>query len=239
MSRYPVRSLHADQIAAGGVAAVDRALVLLTAFRDSDQGLTLATLAERVQLVPSTVLRLLASLLHAGFVQKRGDGSYALGPAVAGLYRVYRASFHLQEVVLPALQTLVARTQESASFHVRQGEYRLVLYRVNSPLPLTDQTQMGDLLPLARGASGHVLLAFSGEPGAFYDKIRQAGYVALPVSDRSADLSGISAPVFDAQAALRGSITLTMPVQRYRAQHIALVCETAQCVTQALGGRAD
>ncbi|OWT63707.1 IclR family transcriptional regulator [Candidimonas nitroreducens] len=236
MPRYPVRPPDAAQIAQGGVTAVDRALTLLTAFRDADSGLTLSELAERAQLVPSTVLRLLASLAHFGFVQKRGDGTYALGSAAAQLYRVYVASFNLQDAVLPVLQALAARTLESASFHVRQGDHRLVLYRVNSPMPLIDQSRAGDLLPLDRGTGGHVLLAFEGEPGAPYDEVRKAGYSAAAISDRSPELAGISAPVFDAEKKLRGAVTLTMPAQRYGAQHIPVVREAADQLTRLLGG---
>ncbi len=237
MPRYPVRTPDATQVAEGGVAAVDRALAVLTAFRESDSGLTLSELAERVQLVPSTVLRLLASLAHAGFVQRRADGRYALGPAAAQLHRVYAASFNLQELVMPALHALVQVTRESASFHVRQGDHRLVLYRVNSPQPLSDQSRAGDLLPLERGSGGHVLLAFGGEPGAFYDRIRAAGYMASPVSDRSAELAGISAPVFDGQHTLSGALTLTMPAQRYREEHIAKLRAAADRLSKALGAR--
>lgn len=238
MPRYPVRPQNAAHVSEGGVTAVDRALTILAAFRDTDHGLTLSELSERVQLVPSTVLRLLASLLHFNLVTKRNDGRYALGHGAAQLYRVYASSFNLQDLVLPALQQLVARTQESASLHVRQGDHRLVLFRVNSPQSLSDQSQAGDLLPLERGSGGHVLLAFAGATGRQYDEIRQAGFKASPISDRSPDLAGISAPVFDAQGGLRGALVLTMPAQRYAPTHIQIVCEESRKLTEGLGGRA-
>jgi DNA-binding IclR family transcriptional regulator len=40
-------------------------------------------------LYKSTALRLLASLEHAGLVQRHADGRYALGPEVARLNAVY------------------------------------------------------------------------------------------------------------------------------------------------------
>lgn len=235
MPRYPVRPADHAQSAEGGVTAVDRALTLLTAFRVTDQTLSLSELSERASLVPSTVLRLLASLMHFGFVLRRPDGRYALGPAAARLNRVYAASFNLQDAVLPALQELVGQTQESASFHVRQGAHRLVLYRVSSPQPLSDQSHAGDLLPLDRGTGGHVLMAFCDTPGEFYEALRQRGYMASPVSDRSPELAGISAPVFDAQGMLAGALTLTMPVHRYKDAHIPVLREAAARLSAALG----
>jgi len=239
MARYPVRPADAAFSAEGGVAAVDRALTLLTAFREDDRTLTLSELSSRTRMVRSTTLRLLASLMHFGFVQKTPDGSYALGPAVARLHQVYAASFSLDALVPAALRALVDRTHESASFHVRQGTQRLVLYRVNSPQPLSDQSRVGDLFPLDRGTGGHVLQAYSGAAGERYDRIRAEGLYAMPVSDRSPDLAGISVPVFDARQQLVGAVTLTMPAQRYDAAHCGAVRETALALTRQLGGTAD
>lgn len=238
MPRYPVRPTPTDQSAPGGVVAVDRALQVLTAFSETEPALLLSELSERTQLVPSTTLRMLISLMHFGFVQKRTDGRYTLGPAAAQLQRVHAAAFNLESLVMPALRALTDQTQESASFHVRQGKHRIVLYRVNSPHPLTDQSRTGDLLPLKQGSGGHVLMAFSGAVGPLYDRIRQQGYTTSPVSDRSVDLAGISAAVLDAHETLVGTVTLTMPVQRYDDTHIARVCATAAQLTRELGGSA-
>lgn len=127
---------------------------MLAAFRPGDDTLGLPELAERTRLYKSTVLRLLASLQHARMIQRLGDGRYQLGPAIARLHAIYTASFSLENVVMPELRALVAATQESAAFHVRQGDQRLCLYRVDSPLPVRDHIRAGELLPLDRGAGG-------------------------------------------------------------------------------------
>ena len=141
-------SLADENAAPGGVAAVDRALSLLAAFGDGDDGLSLAQLAERTRLYKSTVLRLLASLEHGGWISRLDDGRYAVGPAVARLHRVYAQNFSLDSVVMPVLKALVQATGESAAYHVRQGRERLCLYRVDSPHPVRDHARAGDLLPL-------------------------------------------------------------------------------------------
>jgi DNA-binding IclR family transcriptional regulator len=235
MPRYPVKEPQVSSADSGGVAAVDRALLLLASFRTGDRSLSLAELADRAGLVKSTTLRLLASLAHFGFVRKLEDGRYALGPEVARLQAVYTASFSLEGAVMPVLRDLVRRTRESAIYHVRQGDARLCLYRVDSPQPLRDHAQVGDLLPLDRGAGGRVLLAFSGARGALYERIRHEGVAAI-VGDRSKDLAGIAAPVFKAGGELAGAITLTMPAARYSERHVAHVRAAADRVTRALGG---
>ncbi|MBQ0937484.1 IclR family transcriptional regulator [Ideonella paludis] len=225
----------ADQHAApGGVAAVDRALTLLLAFEQGESELSLTTLAQRTGLYKSTALRLIASLEHAGLLSK-GNQGYRLGAAVARLHRHYTASFSLQDQVMPVLNDLVARTQESAAFHVRQGEQRLCLYRVDSPHPLRDHVRAGDLLPLNQGAGGRVLLAFSGQRGKLYADIRAAGVATLH-GDRIDGLSGISAPVFGPAGELLGALTLTLPSTRWGPGLEAATLAAAQGLSHSLGG---
>jgi len=233
-----IESLADAHAAPGGAAAVDRALTLLSAFRTGDRALTLAELAERTQLYKSTALRLLASLEHAGLLQRQDDGRWALGPELARLHGVYAASFSLEEVVMPVLRALVAATGESAAYHVRQKQgdswVRLCMYRVDSPHPLRDHVKAGDLLPADRGAGARILIAFSPDAAGaaapkdrkLYDTIRAQGYAAL-VGDRSAELAGISAPVFHGDGTLAGALTLTMPTHRYDEREIAPVRDAA------------
>jgi DNA-binding IclR family transcriptional regulator len=225
--------------APGGAAAVDRALSLLSVFRAGDEALTLAQLAQRTQLYKSTVLRLLASLEHARFIRRQDDGRYALGAEIARLHGLYAASFSLDHVVPPVLRDLVAATGESAAYHVRQdhGERRerLCLYRVDSPHMVRDHVRAGDLLPVDRGAGARVLIAFGPRSDwptdlanrAFYDAIVKQGYCAA-VGDRTAELGGISAPVFHADGTLAGAVTLTMPAHRYDESFITPVREAAE-----------
>jgi len=228
--------------APGGAAAVDRALALLCAFRSGDAVLSLSELAQRTSLYKSTALRLLASLDHAGLVQKIEAGGYALGGEVARLASVHSASFSLDRVVLPVLKQLVAATGESAAYHVRQGDARLCLYRVDSPHPIRDHIRAGDLLPLARGSGGRVLVAFDPELAKaapprdrrVLAQIREQGYYAA-TGDRLAEVAGISAPVFAADGRIAASLTLTMPAHRYQARYVKAVLEGARQLTGRIG----
>jgi len=230
-------SLADHQAAPGGAAAVDRALSLLAAFRAGDGALGLAELAARTRLYKSTALRLLASLEHARLLQRGDDGRWSLGAEVARLNSVYAASFSLETVLLPVMRELVAATRESVAFHVRQGEQRLCLYRVDSPQLLRDHIRAGDVLPLDRGAGGRVLLAFGGAKGRLYEQIRRDGLAVL-TGDRVPDLTGISAPVFDAGGGLVGALTLTLPAQRMQPAFTSALRESARRLTRQLGGQA-
>ncbi len=247
MPRKAINPSLADASAApGGAAAVDRALTLLAVFQAGDAALSLAELAARSQLYKSTVLRLLSSLEHARLLQRQGDGRYGLGPEVARLHGIYAASFSLDKVVLPALRELVAGTGESAAYHVRQGEARLCLYRVDSPHPIRDHVKAGDLLPMDRGTGARVLMAFDPDPARsrgphhrnLLARIRAQGFYATS-GDRLSGVAGISAPVFhcDSQgrATLAAALTLTMPAARYRDKYIKSVLSSARQLSSLLG----
>lgn len=241
MPRKSVMDSVADELAApGGVAAVDRALSLLCAFKEGDLSLSLAELAQRTRLYKSTVLRLLASLEHGGWVQRLDDGRYAVGAAAARLHAVYEQSFSLDKLVMPVLKALVKTTGESAAYHVRQGRERLCLYRVDSPHPVRDHARVGDLLPLGKGAGGRVLVAFDAELGDWvksdrnhYARVRADGFEAL-VGDRHSEIAGISAPVFHKNGELAAALTLTMPAHRYDERHVRHVLAAARQLTAQL-----
>jgi DNA-binding IclR family transcriptional regulator len=238
-------SLADSDAAPGGAAAVDRALSLLSAFGSGDTALPLTELAERTRLYKSTALRLLASLEHAGLLQRLDDGRYALGNEIARLHAIYAASFSLDHVVLPELRRLVQATGESAAYHVRQGQgadaVRLCLYRIDSPHPVRDHIRAGDVLPLERGTGGRVLTAFdparakggSASERKLLAAIRERGYYAA-TGDRLAEVAGISAPVFHADGSLAAAVTLTMPSHRYDERYVKPVLEAARRLSGAV-----
>ena len=236
MPRKAAQPSIADQQAApGGAAAVDRALSLLGAFRADEGPLALAVLADRTQLYKSTALRLLASLEHFHLIKRLADGNYTLGPEIVRLHSIYAASFSLQEVVMPILRWLTAETRESAAFHVRQGDDRLCLHRVDSPHLLRDHTRAGDLLPLGKGAGGRVIMAYSGGKAAVYSKIRRE-QIAVVSGDRVPELAGISAPTFGPDGNFVGAVTLSIPTSRFNLSHVDSVRKAAIDLTNALGG---
>jgi DNA-binding IclR family transcriptional regulator len=235
MPRRPATPSIADEQAApGGAAAVDRAISLLLAFHAGDRSLSVTELAERSRLYKSTVLRLLASLEHGRLVRRTEEGRWTLGAEVARLGALYAEAFSLEDVVLPVMRELVVRTQESVAFHIRQGDQRLCLYRVDSPHSLRDHIRAGDVLPLDRGAGGRVLKAFSGARGKLYDQIRREGYVQL-AGDRVPGLVGVSAPVRDAAGELAGALTLTVPESRMRTRLVGDLRTAAELLNRRLG----
>jgi DNA-binding IclR family transcriptional regulator len=226
-------SVSSINAAPGGTAAVDRALSVLFAFKAGQGELTLSELASLTQLHKSTVLRLLASLQHYDLVTRTSTG-YRLSTGVLRLHAAYSASSTLEDALMPILQALVYKTGESAAYHVRQGDTRLCLFRVDSPHPLRDHIRPGDVLPLTQGAGGHVLLAYEDETHPAHEELLKVGAI-VKHGDRVQGLSGISAPVVNAQGKLLGAITLTMPTERMKESFIAEVHQAAVEACRRLG----
>jgi DNA-binding IclR family transcriptional regulator len=230
---------EAREDAASGVAAVDRALALLDAFRPGDAALELAELAARTGLYKSTILRLAQSLLRHRLLSRREDGRYAIGPAALRLGALYQASHGTAEVLLPLMRALATASGESVAYYVRAGEARICMHRVEGPRALRYAVREGEVLPLDAGAAGHVLAAFGGAAGAGFDAVR-ARFCHAAAGERDPEIAGIAAPVFAAGGLLAGALTVAGPLSRFDAAARARIrrplLEAAAEATLGLGG---
>jgi DNA-binding IclR family transcriptional regulator len=222
-----------------GVIAVDRALGLLDVFTDHDRSLTLSELARRSGLDKATILRLAASLQKAGLLVRGNDASWRLGPKLARLGMMYQTTFQVRDLVEPALARLAQITGESATLHVREGDHRICLYRVDSIQSVRHHTRVGDMLPLDRGAPGRVMLAFANADGQPYDEIRRR-FFHVTMGERDPQVGSIACAVFKADQVLFGTIGVTGPVTRFTQKviqrHLEQVKLIADELTRQLGG---
>ncbi|WP_269500205.1 IclR family transcriptional regulator [Castellaniella sp. S9] len=223
-----------------GVAAVDRALTILDVFIDGGGSLTLTDISKRSGFYKSTTLRLAESLEKFGYLRRLEDGTYRLGPKPLYLGSLYQKHFRSADLVVPVLRKLVNELQEGASFFVREKDSRVCLHRVDAPRSVRDSVHEGDSLPLRIGASGHVMLAFSGETGAKYDAIRRSLH-EVSVGERDPEIGAVAAPVFSIGQELAGVISVSGPKYRFSddkvAQIIPILAQHAATLSEALGGR--
>jgi DNA-binding IclR family transcriptional regulator len=226
-------------VTASGIDVLDRAASILFAFRRDDEPLTLTQLSERTGLYKSTLSRLAQALCHHNLLIRLDDGRYWVGSSVMHLSAIYEAGFDLGDILLPVMKELNVETGEAVSFHVRERDHRVCLYRIASRHSIRAEVHPGDVQSLERGAGGRVLLAFSGEPGAPYDDVRKR-YVYLSLGERDPETAGISAPVFRVGQELVGALGIVGPaarmgideMERYRPR----LLQFAARATAALGG---
>lgn len=222
-----------------GVAAVDRAIAILNAFRDEDHALTLADLADRTGLYKSTILRVSESLIRAEYLRRLADGSYQLGPATLRLASLFQRQCRTSDLVPPVLRWLVERTTECASFYIREGQFAVCLHRVDSARMVRDAIREGDRLPIDKGAAAHVLRAFVGDASERLEQVRNDGYCAS-FGEVDPEIAAVSVPVLGVNRGLVGSLTLSGPRYRFSEGQVRLMLpalvQGAQKLSASFGG---
>ncbi|WP_419897367.1 IclR family transcriptional regulator [Roseomonas sp. USHLN139] len=230
----------ADQAPAlEGVASAERTLTLLSAFRKGDGAVSLAELSARTGLVKSTIMRLAVSLEAHGYLARLPDGSYRLEAELLRLGSIYQQSFRLEAHVAPVLERLVTATGESAAFYIRRGAQRLCLFRVDSPQRLRLHVRAGDLLPMDDSAIAQVLRLFTTE--ALAGEAEATRFPLFTSGAHDPHAAGMATPVFGAEDAFLGALTLSGPVTRFTREAAALagpvLLEAARALSRGLGSR--
>lgn len=224
---------------ASSVQSVARALAVLKAFSGGEAFLSLAELGRRTGMHKPTVLRLARTLAIEGFLVRRADGAWRLGPSAGAIGACYQAQFDVGVLIEPLLQALSFATGESASFYVYEGSIRSCLLRCEGPRGIRHHVRSGEVLALDRGSAGRVILAALGAAGEPYDRTRREGY-SITRGERSAAAASVSAVVYGAQRSVLGSVSISGPIDRLTdallAQCAPAVVGTAAQISWALGG---
>jgi DNA-binding IclR family transcriptional regulator len=248
-----------------GAQSVERALGVLRAIEQADDGLGVSEIAQRRGLTVSTAHRLTRVLCDAGLVsQDPRTERYQLGPALVTLGR--RAEERLgYRLALPALEQLADTTGESINLGIRAGADVLVVLDVTSRQPLRFDQAPGSRVPVHTSAMGKCLLAFSGNidaavnglpdlqpmtPSTITDRralrqqleeVRQRGW-AINDEERTPGVRAVAAPVLDDQRAVAAIAvqgpTIRIPDDRLDelAQEIASI---AAQIAPLLAGQAE
>ena len=168
-----------------GAQSVERALGVLRAIEQADDGLGVSEIAQRRGLTVSTAHRLTRVLYDAGLVsQDPRTERYQLGPALVTLGR--RAEERLgYRLALPALEKLADTTGESINLGIRAGADVLVVLNVTSGQPLRFDQAPGSRVPLHTSAMGKCLLAFSDDVDAAVNSLPELeSLTATTITDR-------------------------------------------------------
>lgn len=233
----PPKRISANGAELPRVEAVERALAILEAFVAGQDTQTLTELSRQTGFYPSTILRLTGSLERFGYVRREADGRFRLGPSALRLGVTYEQGFGLGNVIRPQLEKLATEVQETAAFYVREGNARLCLFRCNGPRPLRSHLDEGSLLPLDRGAGGHVLMAYAGANGDNYDRIRETGWSAS-FGERDKHSGAVAVPIFGSNGRFLGALGVSGPITRFDSdqviKHRDALIRHAEAIMQAL-----
>ena len=143
------------------IDSVDKALSIVECFTDSAPELSLKEISEKTGLYKSRIMRLSGTLIAHGFLIRKENSLYRLGPKLMLLGKIYERTNSLISTARPILRELAASTGESAKLYVIEGDKRICLVREKGPNPLRYHVEEGESFELYAGAGGKVLLAFA------------------------------------------------------------------------------
>ena len=247
----------------GGLAA--RTVRLLQCVAELEEEFTVTALARRLELAPSTVHRLLQSLMGTGMIERSGTDSYRPGRELLRMASLLARRFDVHAVARPVLRELWRDWQETCCLCLYEsvGRTARVVETLASVHPLQFVIEPGSTLSLAWGSLGRSILAFlpdeevkivlgraqrgplSGlKPPPRSELLRELrniqrrGYACY--EDRATlNIAGVAAPVFSGAGTVLGCIGVTMPASRFRLCDtpvlIRAVVAAAARVSSALG----
>ncbi len=165
------------------VRAVERALQLIEVFARSRGPLSITDLSKTLDLPPSTVHRLVQTLMTLEYVvQYPQSKRYGPGRGIAEVTRSMILKYEFTRHAQPFLERLVEQTGETANLAALYGSSAIYLNQVESPSVMRVSNSIGSLVPLHCTAVGKIFLA-DFAPRTLRDTLQHTGLAAL--TDRS------------------------------------------------------
>lgn len=146
---------------AGLTQSVTRALSILNCFTDQTPELRMTDISQQLDLTPSLVSRVLATLEHDGFVeQDDSTGQYRLGRAILTLAGVALNHNQLRMEALSEMQDASNAVNLGVNLAVRDDDTIFYLAHIETPEIPRPYTLIGRRNPLHATAMGKTLLAY-------------------------------------------------------------------------------
>lgn len=201
------------------ITALERGLEILRLLSQPDIR-QVKQLHEASGLPKPTIVRMLETLMAAGYVLRDAEGGYRLTARVLGLAAGYRAAEHLVEVAQPILTRLREANGWPSDMGIFDRDAMVLVETARRPGVMTLNRPVGSRLPLLVSAMGRAYLAFcppeerartiewlshSGDPydaaareperlEALFAKVRERGH-AISDGELLKTTLGVGAPV--------------------------------------------
>lgn len=217
--------------ASGSVQVLAKSVRVLDCFTPERPRLSLAEMRHATGLPPTTVARLVKSLVDLDLLQRRGD-EYGVGLRVLGWTASATAGSDLMESVGPVLVHLRDFTGETAGVYIRRGVKRVAVAVEHSLQSIIYRASIGQVMPMHAGAAGKVFMAFddraleatlaqdAGETGGVLANraelervlavVRRRGW-CYTQGERQQGLNSVSVPVFGADGHVVAALAIGGP----------------------------
>lgn len=246
------------------LSSVKNSCKLMKVFLDSDKEMGVSELSRQLQLSKGAVHKLLITLESEGFIkQNPANKQYSLGYTLLELGNKVITNHNLTEFAKPFLQKLSDSTKEFVCLCVRDQYDAIYVDTIESKYPIRFNVDAFRRFPLYATSASRSILAFrdesfinqvlsedirtftsysmttSDEIKQRLARIRENGY-EVSSNMRNVGVTGIAAPIFDADGSVNAAISIIGPtdrVQPHREAFIQHVIETTGEISRQQGFR--
>jgi IclR family acetate operon transcriptional repressor len=237
-------------------------------FVSERQPVGVSDVARGLELPKSSAQRALTALFEAGWIRKVNESGLArwvLTPRALIVGSQAGGEDGLSALARPAMEKLRSQTQETINLLVRDGDFMVIVERVESPHMLRSAYPLGMRAAMSACSSGKAFLATlprdevvailsrelppSDHPRMWeeLDQTRERGFamndnargVAVDDAGPAPDISAVAAVIFDSRHLPVAALSVTVPSQRMTAErwdsYGLYAVEAAEKVSAALG----
>lgn len=220
-------------------ATLGKGLDVLEALAEVDE-IALTALAAQLKSSNATLFRILATLVHRGYIEKLPrSGHYRLTLRCWQVGSRALGRIGLREAALAPMRALAAKVNESPHLGVLDGDGVVIVEKVECSQPVRVDTYVGQRAPAHCSALGKIVLAFAAadtidaawrpqrftratviERAAFdreLAKIRRQGY-AINRGEWREGVCAVAVPLSDHDGRVRAGLSLTLPTARFSEQ---------------------
>ena len=242
----------------GKIQSVDRALTILDIISNAEDGMTLAQIAQKVELPKSTVHGLISTLRDHRYVkQAEDDGRYLMGMKLFEMGSKAARSWDIRDAAKPAMRWLSKEFGETVHLGCEDNGEVLYLDKIAADSLITIVSDIGARLPMHCSGIGKALLAHKSESeikryisnkglipltgrtitnkDAFLEeleKVREQGF-AIDDGEIMEGLRCVGAPIFDADGIVRYAISVSGQVKDIYGKRLErLIIETKRAAKE-------
>lgn len=243
------------------VRSVDRALDIIEQLSSSNTPLGPTKIAEQTNMDKSTVYRLLSTLLQRGYVDRREEGTYSIGPKLITLVSHYIGSLELQTEARPFLSELSTDLGLTTHLGVLDGYEVIYIEKLDTVQTKQLYSQIGDRAPAYCSSLGKCLLScLSGDELAeamvgcrfkpFTNKtitnlrmlrenlrlVRSRGW-AVDDEESQAGHMCVAAPIYDYRGEIIAAVSASGTIEQIHKSYFPIVVEAVKKTAKAISAR--
>ena len=242
------------------VRTVDRALDILSCFRQDEPGLSFTQITERVSMPKSTVHRLLTTLERKRFIiRDKTTGKYQLGLRFIEMASLVLQDANLQRWTQLYLQRLSDECGEMVDLAVLDGAEVVYLQVIEGPQRVKLAARVGQRLPAFCTASGKAFLAYLPHDEVsrilgqsllkytentlvsltdLYEDLRVARERGFAISEEEyeKDINAVAAPILDANGRPVAAVAIAGPSFRLPHERMLMLGQSIQATIEAIAG---